>query len=315
MVTRPHRRVLRDRDRFLRDRDHVLGGVYGTVPVLRALGADDPDAAADTAVPRLGKPLTLIIESLPRVGPRVEAGIRSQTAKVLTFPGITTMYLIITPFVLYFTSWYVAGFHSVAVRELTHLALMSPGFVFFWTLLRVDPVPKAYPYIVSLWVTGAEVVGDAVLGLAVIADVNLIAGALLPRGGLPMGAQHLHGPGAGRRDAVDTRRHRGDPVLCRPAHPDDEGRRGRGQGDRRGARRQGRRACRGCGSGGADGPPPRPAARSIRLRTCRRTGRGGSPTRDSSGGFRRSTTATDQQLISSCAGPGTPSLARPVRSR
>jgi cytochrome c oxidase assembly factor CtaG len=54
---------------------------------------------------------------------------------------------------------------------------MAPGFVFFWTLLRVDPVPKAYPYLVSLWVTGVEVVGDAVLGLAVIADQHLIAGA------------------------------------------------------------------------------------------------------------------------------------------
>ncbi len=124
----------------------------------------------------LGRPLTLVIESLPRVGQRVDAAIRSRAAKVLTFPAITTLALVITPFVLYFTSWYVAGFHSVAVRELTHLALMIPGFAFFWTLLRVDPVPKAYPYLVSLWITGAEVVGDAVLGLAVIADVNLIAG-------------------------------------------------------------------------------------------------------------------------------------------
>jgi len=48
--------------------------------------------------------------------------------------------------------------------------------VFFWTLLRVDPVPKAYPYVVALWITAAEVIGDAVLGLAVIADTNLIAG-------------------------------------------------------------------------------------------------------------------------------------------
>src|ERR1700691_5052672 len=125
----------------------------------------------------LGRPLTLIIETLPGAGPRLDRAIRSQAAKVLTFPAVTTMVLVITPFVLYFTSWYVAGFHSVAVRELTFLALLAPGFVFFWTLLRVDPVPKAYPYLVSLWVTGAEVVGDAVLGLAVIADQNLIAGA------------------------------------------------------------------------------------------------------------------------------------------
>ena len=125
----------------------------------------------------MGRPLSLAIAALPRTGPRIEAAIRSQAAKVLTFPAVTTMVLVIMPFLVYFTSWYVAGFHSVAVRELTHLALLAPGFVFFWTLLRIDPVPKAYPYLVSLWVTGAEVVGDAVLGLAVIADQNLIAGA------------------------------------------------------------------------------------------------------------------------------------------
>jgi cytochrome c oxidase assembly factor CtaG len=125
----------------------------------------------------LGRPLTLMIASLPRLGPRIEAGIHGRTAKALTFPAITTLVLVITPFAVYFTGWYAAGFHSVAVRDLTHLALMAPGFVFFWTLLRVDPVPKAYPYLVSLWVTGVEVVGDAVLGLAVIANQNLIAGA------------------------------------------------------------------------------------------------------------------------------------------
>ena len=81
------------------------------------------------------------------------------------------------PFVMYFTPWYTAVFHSTAVRELTFLALMAPGFAFFWTLLRVDPVPKQYSYAVSMWITGAEVIGDAFLGLAIIASQNLIGGA------------------------------------------------------------------------------------------------------------------------------------------
>jgi cytochrome c oxidase assembly factor CtaG len=51
---------------------------------------------------------------------------------------------------------------------------MIPGLVFFWTLLRVDPVPKEYSYAVSMWITGAEVIGDAFLGIAVIASQNLI---------------------------------------------------------------------------------------------------------------------------------------------
>jgi len=124
----------------------------------------------------LGRPLTLAIAALPGLGPRIEAAIGGRVARAATFPAITTLVLVVMPFALYFSPWYAAGFHSTLVRELTYLALMSPGFVFFWTLLRVDPVPRRYPYLVSLWVTGAEVVGDAVLGLAVIADQSLIAG-------------------------------------------------------------------------------------------------------------------------------------------
>jgi cytochrome c oxidase assembly factor CtaG len=125
----------------------------------------------------LGRPLRVAIAALPRLGPRLAAAIRGRTAVILTFPAITTLVLVVVPFVIYFSPWYAAGFHSTLVRELTYVALLVPGFVFFWTLLRVDPVPKAYPYLVALWITGAEVVGDAVLGLAVIADRSLIAGA------------------------------------------------------------------------------------------------------------------------------------------
>jgi cytochrome c oxidase assembly factor CtaG len=124
----------------------------------------------------LGRPLTLAIAALPGLGSRLQAVIRSRASVVLTFPAVTTLALVAVPFVLYFSPWYAAGFGSTLVRELTYLALLVPGFVFFWTLLRIDPVPKAYPYLVALWITGAEVVGDAILGLAVIADQSLIAG-------------------------------------------------------------------------------------------------------------------------------------------
>jgi cytochrome c oxidase assembly factor CtaG len=122
----------------------------------------------------LGRPITLASTALPRAGARLEAVIRSLPLRVLTFPAITTLALVGVPFVMYFTSWYTAVFHSGTVRELTYLILMVPGFAFFWTLLRVDPVPKQYPYAVSMWITGAEVVGDAFFGIAVIADQNLL---------------------------------------------------------------------------------------------------------------------------------------------
>jgi cytochrome c oxidase assembly factor CtaG len=125
----------------------------------------------------MGRPLSLFIAAAPGPGRRLAAAIASPSAKIATFPVITTLVLVVTPFVVYFTPWYQAGFTSAAVAQVTHLAFTVPGFVFFWTLLRVDPVPKAYPYVVSLWITGAEVIGDAILGLAVIASNSLIAGS------------------------------------------------------------------------------------------------------------------------------------------
>jgi len=135
----------------------------------------------------LGRPLSLLIAARPRLGSRAQAIVRSQPARILTFPAITALVLVIVPFVLYFTPWYGAGLRSGAVRELTYLALLAPGVVFLWTLLRVDPVPKEYPYLVALWVTGAEVVGDAVLGLAIIAAQHLIAGSYYQALGRPWG--------------------------------------------------------------------------------------------------------------------------------
>jgi len=135
----------------------------------------------------MGKPLTLLGATFPAAGRRAEAAVRSRAAVVLTFPAITTLALVAVPMTMYFTSWYTATFHSDAARELTYLALMVPGYVFFWTLLRVDPVPRKYPYGVSMWITAAEVVGDAFFGIAIIADTNLIAGPYYHAVGYPWG--------------------------------------------------------------------------------------------------------------------------------
>jgi cytochrome c oxidase assembly factor CtaG len=135
----------------------------------------------------MGKPLTLFGATLPAAGRRVEKVVRSRVAVVATFPAITTLLLVAVPMTMYFTSWYTAVFHSGTVRELTYLILMAPGYVFFWTLLRVDPVPKEYLYGVAMWITAAEVVGDAFFGIAVIADTNLIAGPYYHAVGYPWG--------------------------------------------------------------------------------------------------------------------------------
>jgi cytochrome c oxidase assembly factor CtaG len=135
----------------------------------------------------MGKPLTLLSEAQPKIGRRVERAVRSRAAKAVTFPAITTLLLVAVPMIMYFTSWYTHVFTSAAVRELTYLILIVPGYVFFWTLLRVDPVPREYPYGVAMWITAAEVVGDAFFGIAVIADQTLIGAAHYHAVGYPYG--------------------------------------------------------------------------------------------------------------------------------
>jgi cytochrome c oxidase assembly factor CtaG len=135
----------------------------------------------------LGKPLTLLIEACPRAGRPLERAVRSRVAKVVMFPAVTTLLLIAVPMSMYFTSWYTAFFSSGAVRELTYLILMVPGYAFFWTLLRVDPVPREYPYGVGMWIAAAEVVGDGFFGIAVIADQTLLGAAHYRAAGYPFG--------------------------------------------------------------------------------------------------------------------------------
>ena len=135
----------------------------------------------------MGKPLSLLTAAYPGPGRRVERAVRSRAARVVTFPAITTFALVAVPMTMYFTSWYTAVFGSGAVRELTYLILIVPGYAFFWTLLRVDPVPKEYPYGVGMWIAAAEVVGDAFFGLAVIADTNILAAAHYRAAGYPWG--------------------------------------------------------------------------------------------------------------------------------
>lgn len=135
----------------------------------------------------MGKPMTLFIENFPGPGRMLEKIIRSRIAKIITFPAITALLLTAVPMVMYFTNWYTATFTSGTARELTYLALLAPGYVFFWTLLRVDPVPKEYPYGVGLWITAAEIVGDAFFGIAIIADTNILAQAHYTAIGWPYG--------------------------------------------------------------------------------------------------------------------------------
>ncbi|MBB5893873.1 cytochrome c oxidase assembly protein [Kutzneria kofuensis] len=124
----------------------------------------------------LGAPFTLLRDTGPAalVG-RLRSVLHSPFGKVIAFPATASVLLIATPWLLYFTAWYPAVLRFRAVDELTRLALLLIGLVYFWSRLQLDPVPRRFHHLVSVWITLVEVVGDAALGLTLWFSGHLVA--------------------------------------------------------------------------------------------------------------------------------------------
>lgn len=124
----------------------------------------------------LGSPVTLLQRVIPsRRADAVRRVLASRAARALTFPLVTSVLLVVTPFVLYLTSWYEAALRSTALDQLTLLSLAAIGFLYFWTRLQVDPVPRRFPQLLSLLISLVEVIGDGILGLVLWLGPRIVA--------------------------------------------------------------------------------------------------------------------------------------------
>jgi putative copper resistance protein D len=151
----------------------------------------------------LGAPVTLALRTLrPRPRRWLLAVLHSRVAKVLSFPPLTLLLYVVSPWALYFSGWYAASLQSPYLHELMHLHLVVVGSLFFWPLVGIDPVPGrvAYPFRVLLVLLTLPF--HAFLGVTIMGQTNLIGGDWYPdlHDG-PMGAwlpdphddQHLAG--------------------------------------------------------------------------------------------------------------------------
>jgi cytochrome c oxidase assembly factor CtaG len=123
----------------------------------------------------LGMPLTLLMRALPApAARRVRAFGHGRFAQLLTFPAVLSIFLLATPFALFFTPWFDAVLRGGAANMLTHMWLVGVGWAYYWTRLQVDPVPRTYPALVSMWITFAEVIFDGALGLLLMLGHDVI---------------------------------------------------------------------------------------------------------------------------------------------
>ncbi|MBN9108264.1 MAG: cytochrome c oxidase assembly protein [Pseudonocardia sp.] len=114
----------------------------------------------------MGSPVRLAADLLPP-GRRARWSRRLHSAplRALTFPLVVTVVLVLPLLVLYLSPLYPLTLRSTLASALAGTVLVAAGWIYFWTRLRIDPTPRADSYLVTLWITIVEVVGDAVLGL------------------------------------------------------------------------------------------------------------------------------------------------------
>jgi len=129
----------------------------------------------------LGAPVTLALRTLPATPKRwLLAVLHSRVAKVLAFAPLAFLLYVISPWALYFTSWYDASLHHELVHEMMHVHLVLVGTLFFWPIVGIDPIPGrvGYPFRVLLVVLTLPF--HAFLGVTIMSEDTLIGGSWYP---------------------------------------------------------------------------------------------------------------------------------------
>jgi cytochrome c oxidase assembly factor CtaG len=144
----------------------------------------------------LGAPVTLMLRTLPSRPRRwLLAVLHSRLASVLSFAPLTFLLFVLSPWALYFTSWYDASLRSVLVHELMHVHLVVVGSLFFWPLVGTDPVPGRVAFPFRLLLIVLTLPFHAFLGVTIMSQESLIAGSWyrsLPMSWLPSPASDQH---------------------------------------------------------------------------------------------------------------------------
>lgn len=129
----------------------------------------------------MGAPVTLALRTLPRSPRKVLlAVLHSRFMKVLSFPPLVFALYVLSPWILYFTSWYDASLRSEYIHEMMHIHLVLVGSLFFWPLVGIDPVPGRLPYPGRMLMLVLTLPFHAFLGITIMGQKTLLGGDWYP---------------------------------------------------------------------------------------------------------------------------------------
>ncbi len=125
----------------------------------------------------LGAPMTLALRTLPR---RSRAGllavVHSPPARFVAHPAVAFALFAATQFAFYYTGIYAAALTNVWVHDLSHLHFVLIGFLFYWALIGLDPVPHRPPFVFKFFLVVGLGPVHVLLGIPIMLMSTLLAG-------------------------------------------------------------------------------------------------------------------------------------------
>ena len=147
----------------------------------------------------MGAPISLALRALPAAGREQPAGARewllavlhSRVVRVLTHPVVALVLFVTAPYLVYFSSLFqYAMFHHWAHLAM-HMHFVLVGYLFYETLIGVDPLPRRASFPMRLIVLFLSLPFHAFFAVALMSSTSVIAADWYRALGNPYGVDLL----------------------------------------------------------------------------------------------------------------------------
>ncbi len=127
----------------------------------------------------LGDPLTLAGRALPERGAaRLERATGGLLVRVLTFPFLSTVLVLVSELTIYFTPYFETSLEHYGVRQLMHLQLLVTGCLFVLPMLtRQELLPRWCTHPVRALLVFVDGLFDSIPGIVVLVSGTSVAGS------------------------------------------------------------------------------------------------------------------------------------------
>ncbi len=123
----------------------------------------------------LAAPVTLALQAAgPRARQRLNAALHSRPAAVLSHPVLTWSVFAATMYLVHFSTLFDASLRAAWVHGAEHLLFLGAAALFWWPVVRADPVPGRLPWPARLLYLVAAMPYQSMLGLAIYSSDHVL---------------------------------------------------------------------------------------------------------------------------------------------